>query len=123
MNQCSFFFQLQGKGRRSLVVTAYRHAFLQEVAGYGTHANAACSYEIHSLNIFQFHFAYMLDLSGSPDYLDFLVSLMTSSAMMSAEFGNASFSIFSLSVRRVCSFCTVSKASEMTFSGASASFT
>ena len=57
MNQCSLFFQLQGKCRRCLVVTAYNHAFLQEVACNGTHADAASSYEIHSLYIFQFHFA------------------------------------------------------------------
>ena len=103
----AFLLQLSGQVARRLVVASYNKAFFQEVAGDGTHAYTACSYEIDSFDIFYIHFA----------------KFITSLAMMSAELGRASFSTFSLSDFSLASSCTVSIASCSKVSGASASFT
>jgi UDP-N-acetylmuramate-alanine ligase len=38
--------------KKGLVVAGYDKAFLDKVAGDGAHADATCSYEIHSFDIF-----------------------------------------------------------------------
>src|SRR3712207_7258815 len=72
LNEHSFFFQLAGQVRGCLVIPGYYHTFIDKISGNGTHANATCSYEIYSFNVFYFHF-------------DWVANLMTLSAMMRSE--------------------------------------
>ena len=55
MEQHALLLQLRCQGGRSLVVTGHHHAPAQEVTGDGTHANAACTYEIYCFYVVQFH--------------------------------------------------------------------
>ena len=48
--------QLVCKCGRCLVIACYYKSFAYEITCNGTHANAACSYEIYGFYIFDFHF-------------------------------------------------------------------
>ena len=56
MNLCTLLFQLARKRARSLVITTYLHADVQEITGDSAHAYAANAHEIYCFDIFEFHF-------------------------------------------------------------------
>ena len=60
MNEHSLFLKLVGQCRRCLVVTSHHHTFMNEVAGDGTHANAASPNEIYRLDFCYVHFSSLL---------------------------------------------------------------
>ena len=51
VNQHAFFLQLARQFRRGLVVAGHDHSLAHEVAGKGTHADAASPHEIYCFNI------------------------------------------------------------------------
>ena len=55
VDEHTFLLQLSCQIAWRLVVAGYDKSLLQEVAGNSTHADATCSYEIDSFDIFQFH--------------------------------------------------------------------
>ena len=112
VQQHAFLLQTTGQLRRCLVVAAHHQPTTDEVAGDGTHANASGTDEVDGFDIFCFHF---YDLR--------FANLMTSLAMMAALSGSAIFSTFSPRLRSLASSRTVSMASWMSFTGASASLT
>src|SRR3712207_2394517 len=97
LNEHSFFFQLAGQVRGCLVIPGYYHTFIDKISGNGTHANATCSYEIYSFNVFYFHF-------------DWVANLMTLSAMMSAESLYPNLRMLSLRFCNLLSSLTIVKA-------------
>ena len=58
VNNHSLLFQLLCEGRRRLVVSCHYHTAMDEVAGDGAHADAACTNKINSFNVFEFHYIY-----------------------------------------------------------------
>ena len=111
MNQHAFFLQMARQVGGGLVIPRHDETLLQEIAGDGTHADAASTNEVDCFDIFQFH------------CYDLFANLMTSRAMISAESGSASFFTFSLSIFKRAASTTVLIARSSRISGASASFT
>ena len=109
VDEHSFFLQLVSEIGRSLVVSGYNQLLAEEVSGDGAHTDAACTYKINCFNILDFHYL--------------VANLITSSAMMSAEFFNPNFLMFSQSELSLSSFLTVLMAFWSNSFGASASFT
>ena len=93
MDEHALFLQLLGEGAGGLVVTGYHKAFLDEITGDGTHADATGSYEIYCVDIF--HITYQLSTINYQLSISECANLMTSLAIMSAELGSAIFRMFS----------------------------
>ena len=55
VNPGTLFLQLPREFGRRAVVTSHTKPFLQEITGYGTHADSPYSYEIHSFYRVHFH--------------------------------------------------------------------
>ena len=55
VDEHTFLLQLSRQIAWCLVIAGYDKSLFQEVAGNSTHADATCSYEIDSFDIFQFH--------------------------------------------------------------------
>ena len=128
VNHHAFLFQLACQRRRRLVVSCNDKPPVDEVSGYGAHADAACPYKINGFNIFQFHFLilfllFVLLSFRSMVYFPSRASLITSSAMASAEFFSASFRMFSCSDSSLAALLMMPSAVVRSTSGASASFT
>src|SRR3712207_9141994 len=94
-----FFFLMIRRPPRSTLFpyTTLFRSFIDKISGNGTHANATCSYEIYSFNVFYFHF-------------DWVANLMTLSAMMSAESLYPNLRMLSLRFCNLLSSLTIVKA-------------
>src|SRR3712207_3830947 len=52
MDEHALLLELMREGRGGLVVACHNETSVYEVAGDGTHAYTACTYEVYSFNIF-----------------------------------------------------------------------